>query len=56
MPVIKGRKKSKAEATLQKAIDHYWHSDAPSIRASADKHGVAYSTLQEGCKAGYPVR
>ena len=46
MPVIKERKKSEAEANIQKAINHYWHSDEPSIRASAEKHGVAYSTLR----------
>jgi len=56
MPVIKERKKSEAEATLQKAIYHYRHSDAPSIRALAEKDGVTYSTLGEGCKVGYPTR
>jgi len=38
--------KNEAEATLQKAINHYRHSDKPSICASAEKHGVAYSTLR----------
>ena len=47
MPVIKERKRSEAEATLQKAINHYRHSDEPSIQASAEKQGVAYSTLRE---------
>ena len=46
MPVIKERKKSEAEANIQKAINHYRHSDEPSIRASAEKHGLAYSTLR----------
>jgi len=46
MPVIKERKKSEAEATLQKAIYHYQHSDEPSNHVSAEKHGVAYSTLR----------
>ncbi|PWW79435.1 hypothetical protein C7212DRAFT_32269, partial [Tuber magnatum] len=40
------RKKSEAEASLQKAINHYHHSDEPSIHASAEKYGVAYSTLR----------
>ncbi|KAG0135052.1 hypothetical protein HOY82DRAFT_473832, partial [Tuber indicum] len=35
---------SEAKASLQKAIDHYRHSDKPSIRASAEKYGVDYST------------
>jgi len=48
MPVIKERKKSEAEATLQKAINHYRHTDELLIRASAEKHGVAYSTLRVG--------
>lgn len=45
MLVIKERRKSEAEANIQKAINHYRHSDEPSIRASAGKHGVAYSIL-----------
>lgn len=43
---MKERKKSEAEVNIQKVINHYRHSDEPSIRASAEKHGVAYSTLR----------
>ena len=46
MPVIKQRKRSKAKANIQQEINHYQHSDEPSICASAKKHGVAYSSLR----------
>ncbi|PWW71744.1 hypothetical protein C7212DRAFT_231862 [Tuber magnatum] len=46
MPVIKERKKSEVPASLQKVINYYCYSDEPSIRASAEKYGVAYSTLR----------
>jgi len=46
MPVIKPRKKNEAEECIQKAIEHYRHSDEPSIRVSGEKYGGAYSTLR----------
>ena len=46
MPVIKPRKKNEAEESIQKAIQHYRHSNEPSIHASGEKFGVAYSTLR----------
>ena len=46
MPVIKPRKTNEAEEGIQKAIQHYRHSDEPSIRASGEKYGVAFSTLR----------
>jgi len=46
MPVIKPRKQNEAEERIEKAINHYQQSDEPSIRPSAEKYGVPYSTLQ----------
>ena len=31
---------------LQEALKHYQHSEEPSLRASVEKYGVAYSTLR----------
>lgn len=47
MPVIKPRKRNEAEERIEKALNHYGHSDELSIRASAEKHNVPYSTLWE---------
>jgi hypothetical protein len=46
MPAIKQRKKDQAEVRLQEAIRHYQHSNEPSMRSSAEKFGIAYSTLR----------
>ena len=46
MPAIKERKKDEAESRLQEAIRHYQHSNEPSMRSSAEKFGIAYSTLR----------
>jgi len=46
MPAIKQRKKDEMELRLQEAIRHYQHSDEPSMRSSAEKFGIAYSTLR----------
>jgi len=46
MPLIKQRKKDEGELRLQEALKHYQHSQEPSLRASAEKYGVAYSTLR----------
>jgi len=49
-PVIKERKKDEAELRLQEAIRHYQHSNEPSMRSSAEKFGLTYSTLRERLK------
>jgi len=46
MPRIKQIQKDKKEVTIQGAIKHYRQSDKPSIRNSAEKYGLAYSTLR----------
>ena len=46
MPRIKERKLDEAEERLQAAIKHYQESEDPSIRCSAEKFAVAYSTLR----------
>ena len=46
MPAIKERKKDEAESRLQEAIRHYQHSNKPFMRSSAEKFGIAYSTLR----------
>jgi len=45
MPLIKQRNKNEGKLRLQEALKHYQHSEEPSLRASAEKYGVAYSTL-----------
>jgi len=46
MPKIKEGSKEKVEARIQQAIKHYQKSDKPSLRLSAEKYGIAYSTLR----------
>lgn len=46
MPQLKERKKDEGEGRLQQAIRHYRDSDEPSIRASAEKFSIPYSTLR----------
>jgi len=43
---MKERKRDKMEANLQAAIKHYKHSEKPSIRATAEKFVIPFSTLQ----------
>jgi len=46
MPRNTNLMKDNKEKTLQNAITHYKDSQKPSIRASAERFGVAYSTLR----------
>jgi len=46
MPRTSQPKKGERERNIQSAINHYKNSDEASIRASAERFGVAYSTLR----------
>lgn len=52
MPQIKHRQKDEKEGNIQGAIKHYRQSDKPSIRNSAEKYGLAYSTLRRRLAGG----
>jgi len=43
---MKERKRDNKEANLQEAIKHYKYSEKPSIRATAEKFAIPFSTLQ----------
>ncbi|KAG0138236.1 hypothetical protein HOY82DRAFT_476497 [Tuber indicum] len=38
--------KDEVERRIQDALQHYQHSDKPSLRASAEKFGIGYSSLR----------
>jgi len=42
---MKEGRKEEVEGRIQQAIQHYKTSDKPSLRLSAEKFGIAYSTL-----------
>ena len=46
MPRMKEGRKEEVERWIQQAIQHYQSSDKPSLRWSAEKFGIAYSTLR----------
>jgi len=46
MPHMKERKRDNNEANLQEAIKHYKHSEKPSIRATAEKFAIQFSTVR----------
>lgn len=46
MPRIQEGSKGEVEARIQQAIQHYQNSKKPSLRSSAEKYGIAYSTLR----------
>ena len=46
MPRMKEGSKDEVEGRIQQAIQHYQTSEKPSLRLSAEKFGIAYSTLR----------
>ena len=46
MPRMKEGSKDEVEGRIQQVIRHYQTSDKPSLRLSAEKFGIAYSTLR----------
>ncbi|PWW79682.1 hypothetical protein C7212DRAFT_170672 [Tuber magnatum] len=48
----KEEQKNEVEGRSQKTIQHYQHSDEPSLEQSAEKFGVAYSIFQGRLQGG----
>jgi hypothetical protein len=47
MDRVKERQKNECEENIQSAIIHYENALQPSMRVSAEKFGIPYSTLRD---------
>lgn len=47
MPRLKGRQQEEREKFIQLAITEYQNAPKPSLRASAEKYGIPWTTLRD---------